>query len=121
MKVATTHIEDIPLAGRCRSFKLSEPVSFGKGEYDHVLIWITPPHRVQNAEVVIMPATDYGTVADSMRKRGGFTVFEDYDAENEDYVNGCYLMALTMLGYQFVKPEDFPADEEADNGEPEGN
>lgn len=118
MKVATTHIERLNMEGFARCFRLSEPREFGGTRHDYVNVWIAPGNPYQNAEMAIFPATSGGAVATtSLRKRAGLTVLDDFD-KSDDYVNGLYLLALTMLGYGYVSPEDFP---EVDNGDATAN
>ncbi|MBF6333455.1 hypothetical protein [Nocardia transvalensis] len=108
-KVATTHIESMNLIGHAKVFKLGEPFDVDGQPCSYVIVWITPADSFQNAQVGVIPATEWGSVLGGhLRRRAGMTLLDCYDPGNAEYVNGCYVTALKMLGYEYVPPENFP-------------
>ncbi|MBF6330873.1 hypothetical protein [Nocardia transvalensis] len=116
-KVATVHIDQINLIGHAKVFKLSEPFDVEGEPCSHALVWITPADAFQNAQVGVLPATEWGSVMGGhLRRRAGFIARDCYNPDDAEYVNGCYVTALDMLGYKYVTPEDFPTEEPSASG-----
>ncbi|KZM68486.1 hypothetical protein [Nocardia terpenica] len=116
-KVATVHIEHMNLIGHAKVFKLAEPFDVDGQPCSYVIVWITPADHFQNAQAGVIPATEWGTVLGGhLRRRAGMTLLDCYDPDNTDYVNGCYMTALKMLGYTYVPPDQFPANKETTVG-----
>ena len=86
--------------GKARLYKLDPPARIAGGEHEHVVIYQQPRFAHQNGELGVVPATEHGAAkTNSVRRQGGsFTLHDDYDPSNSDYVEGAYWMALQMLG-----------------------
>jgi hypothetical protein len=110
-KLATFHLNELPnMPDHAACFILSDPVKLSGHTYEYLIVWITPAvPGLANAESAVLAATDTGSVAGPhMYKHAGFTLLDDYRPDDVTYVNGVYSTALSMLGYKYVPPEEFP-------------
>lgn len=103
MPTATTHIAQVGgFAGPARCFRLSEPHRFEGGvESSYVTVWAQPAMAHMAAEVKLVPATETGACSQRyvQHRAGSFTLHETPDGD--EYLDGCYWLALRMLGYDW--------------------
>lgn len=110
---ATTHIETVEgfaaLGGTARCFKLEPPRVFDGFEFDYVTIAVYPPVGHQSASVASYPAVETGAAAPSygnqLASRVGTYHVEGNPLTSPEHINGCFLLALQLMGYTPNSPE----------------
>ncbi|WP_069166803.1 hypothetical protein [Nocardia altamirensis] len=101
MAHAALHVDNLGgYIGPARCYKLDPPIRLDGIDCEYVTVWIQPRLPHQQAEVGVVAATVTGACATMsvMRQPGSFVLHGDPD--NDDYLEGCYTMALGLLGYQ---------------------
>ncbi|PKV80927.1 hypothetical protein [Nocardia fluminea] len=96
-------------AGPARVWHLDPPALIGGERHPYVCIWIVPSAGHQDAEVVAVASTESGAAAGRsvQRRPGSYTLHGDPDSP--EYVDGCHLVALQILGGYTVeapRPQD---------------
>lgn len=107
MATATLHLADVGgYPGPARCWKLDPPVQIDAAHYDYATVWVQPGYAWQNAEVGTVIAHESGAVAGSTvhRRAGSFTL--QGDADTPEYIDGCHLLALQLLGGYTVRVQD---------------
>ncbi|CAM3954196.1 hypothetical protein NONI108955_01320 [Nocardia ninae] len=101
MAYAVLHADDLGgYIGPARCYRLDPPVRLGGTDHEYVTVWVQPGLPHQQAEVGVVAATSTGACAtwSMLRQPGSFVLHGDPDTD--DYLDGCYTMALGLLGYQ---------------------
>jgi hypothetical protein len=105
-KTATLHLTDVSgFAGPThltRCYKLDPPKEFDHYTHEYVTVWIDPPAKHKDGEVVVVEADETGAIAaPTVKRRAGSFTLEGVPA-TPDYVEGCFVWALAGAGYRIV-------------------
>lgn len=105
-KIAKIEIESASgFGGLTRVYKLSPK----HGNYKYVAVTIQPAGPERRAEVHTFFTTKFGTpVGKTLRREtGSFTTSGDPFEDGEHHIEGCFAMALGLLGgYEIVSDSD---------------
>lgn len=116
MPTAHLHIDNLGGHGDlARCYKLDGPRTFGRRDHEYVVISVRRPWTHIESEVQLYPSTDTGATAEgSVKKYPGSFVAHGDPFTDEAHLEGCFTLALGILGYEIVAaPEPEPEPEPA--------